>query len=433
MKILVISYHYPPYNVIGAVRVSKFTKYLHQKGHNIRVISASHQQLPQTLAVEIPSEKVIYATSLRKRADQGFNRLQDVDTVRLVRPRDSKLRKVARKVLGPVLHIPDAQNRWFPGAYKAARQLVDDERPDIILASARPYTALIVAAGIAKRYDLPWVADLRDLWVDNHHYPPPRWRMPLDKQIEKLVLNSAAGMVTVSEPLANILRAKFRQPVEVILNGFDADDHRLVSSTTADSSVNIVYTGTIDSHRRDPRVLLQALALLGPLAQHVRLRFYGPTPEDLHHVLAAARELGVASSIEVNKALPYRAALEIQRSADLLLLVTWNDPSEEGVYTGKLFEYIAARRPIIGVGCETGVAAELIRTRRLGMFSNSPADVADRLRSWVELKRSGRAIPPPPAQNIEDLSRRAQTRRLEQFLIRLLEEDQRNQISGTRA
>ncbi|MCS6841315.1 MAG: hypothetical protein NZ701_11090, partial [Roseiflexus sp.] len=115
----------------------------------------------------------------------------------------------------------------------------------------------------------------------------------------------------------------------------------------------------------------------------------------------------------------HREALAQQRAADVLLLLLWNDPRERGVYTGKLFEYLGARRPILGIGPAGNVAADLIRERRAGLVSADPAEVAGQLVRWLDAKERG-SIPDLPEAVAAGLSRADQTRRLEAFLERLV-------------
>ena len=229
---------------------------------------------------------------------------------------------------------------------------------------------------------------------------------------------SAAACVTVSEPMAETLRARHRKPAIVVLNGFDAAERPQPAdgSRDQDHALHIVYTGLIYPGRRDPAALFAAVTSLGALGGQVKMTFYG---QDLRGVTAAAERYGVAANVHVCSAIPYRESLAVQRRADVLLLLLWNDPREAGVYTGKLFEYVGAGRPILAVGSAAGGAADLIRSRGLGVAVADAEHIADALRAWIAQKdRSGSVAAPPDSARV-GLSRREQFERVDALLRKL--------------
>jgi glycosyltransferase involved in cell wall biosynthesis len=290
-----------------------------------------------------------------------------------------------------------------------------DWKPDLILASSPPPTSLLVAHKLSRRFGIPWVAELRDLWVDHHYYNQPGWRKSIETRLERKVLSSAAGLVTVSEPLAESLRAKYGRPTAVVLNGFDPGDYSPESAVTAAGrdELRIVYTGATYPGKQDVSPLFAALGQLGELSGKVRVVFYGSY---LNAVREKAAEYGVEHLVEVMAPIPYKESLEAQSGADVLLLLLWTDPRERGVYTGKLFEYIGARRPILAVGGSDCVAAELIASRSAGVVINDPVGIADQLRRWIETKREAGVIPGVPAESTAGISREEQVSVLEDFL-----------------
>jgi glycosyltransferase involved in cell wall biosynthesis len=168
-----------------------------------------------------------------------------------------------------------------------------------------------------------------------------------------------------------------------------------------------------------PHALFAALQRLGSRAGQVRVAFYGWGVQGMVSIMSEAQRYGVAHVLEMKDAVPHQEALGLQRAADVLLLLLWNDPRERGVYTGKLFEYLGARRPILGIGPADNVAADLIRERQAGMVSADPDEIAGQLIRWLDAKECG-GIPDLPASVAAGLSREEQTRRLEWFLIQIV-------------
>ena len=300
----------------------------------------------------------------------------------------------------------------------AGRKLVKHWRPDIILASGPPNSGLIAAWRIARVCRAPWIADLRDLWVDNSYYGHPNWRLSIDRLLERAVLRSAAGLVTVSPIWADMLRGKYKQPVACIPNGFVAEDFPAVPTGPQPGDVvSILYTGGIYAGYRDPAPLFRAIGLLTPAErQHVAVHFYGPDDSDAQGVMAAA---AAADRVFLHSRVSYRESLSMQQSADvLLLLMQWNHVKDAGNIPAKFFEYLGARRPILLIGYEHGNLAQMIRERGAGIVANDPSIIAEQLRRWIAQRPAG--IPAIPAAAREGMSRADQYRKLERFLAQLV-------------
>ncbi|MGE5404441.1 MAG: glycosyltransferase [Candidatus Saccharibacteria bacterium] len=422
MKIMIISYFFPPYAIIGAVRVGKMAKYLTAFGHDVRVISAADQPLPTSLPVEIPLGQVVYTkwynvNSPVEMALGGRERV--VSSAELV-PQGTFWSAVKKGLWNPyktILNFPDPQVGWFPFARSAGADMIKSWQPDVIYASAVPYTSLLIAASLSKKYSIPWVAELRDLWIDNHYYSFPNWRRSIEAIVEKKILSSANGMVTVSEPLAQVLRSKFNKPVQVVMNGFDPEDSEMIPvMEKPKNELSIVYTGLIYEGKRDPSPLFEALSILGLEADIVKVKFYG---RSLGIVRQMAKRYGVERSVEINDPVPYQESLRIQKEADILLLLLWDDPQERGVFTGKLFEYLGAKRPVLTIGPADNVASELIISRNAGYVSNQAQSIAAKLKDWIELKKRDGVIAQLNDQVTKGLTREDQARVMEEFFTKV--------------
>jgi hypothetical protein len=314
-----------------------------------------------------------------------------------------------------LLRIPDARAGWRRNAIAAGRELIATWKPDLVFASAPPVTCLFVAESLGREFEIPWIAELRDLWTDNPYYGFPGWRRALDRVLERRLLRSAALLVTVTPIWGSTLQTKYRSPVAVVLNGYAEEDWAGKSarrSAPADK-LSIVYTGSIYRGFRDPSPLFAAIARL-PAAEQasVAVEFYGPSADE---VIGLAEQFGVVRCVGVHAAVPYRQSLEIQLGADVLLLLQWNDPGDAGNIPAKFFEYIAAGRPILFLGYEQGTLAEMIRERNAGLVANSPEVIAGQLSAWIAKRRQG-AIPGLAAEARQGLSRKEQFVNLESLL-----------------
>ena len=452
MRILYICHFFPPFNTIGAVRAGKTVRHLVESGHDVRVIAAAEPTLEQddrSLPVEIPAEHVKYAKwldvngtpkrVLKAIKSIGGGRGNDANANDKGGDNTSGARRKNRSgaarttgyassldvVPGPLrtlahlyltlTNLPDATIGWYPMACRAALRLAATWRPDVILASGNPSTVFMVASTVARRTGTPWVAEYRDLWADNANYLYQRWRLPIDRAIEHRVVAKAAGMVTVSEPLADRLRSRFGKPTIVVLNGYDRVD--LPKRDAADDVLRIAYTGQVYAKYQNPRPVLEAIAKLGADAARVRVDFY--LRSHLPVVQKMIDDAGVAASAFVHPPVPYAEARRLQASADLLLLMLWNDVNDTGILTGKMFEYVGVRRPILTVGPGDPYTGDFIASRGLGRVVYNAEDAARELRARLVEKDAGGVAAVPEQASVE-LSRKVQTQKLEAFLAEIV-------------
>jgi len=424
MRILYLSFFFPPYNSIGAVRSGKLTKYLHRLGHDVRVVSGRDQPAPSTLPLELPPERIEYTAWLDFRRLAGGKGYQPAkpgaDGPRAAPRSFLKVKALLWQAFKTIFYFPDMQVGWFGPALRAARRLAREWQPDVIYASAMPYTSLLVARRLSRELGVPWVGELRDLWADHQAYPYPAWRRWIESRMEKSVLSSARALVTVSQPLAEKLRAKYACPVHVITNGFDAEDYAgEPCANTGSGPLRIVYTGTVYKGKQDPGPLFEAVRQLGPDASRIRIEFYGRLNELLPVGEQAAR-MGVAERVEIKGPVPFTEVTRLQREADVLLMLIWTDLRERGVFTGKLFEYLGARRPILAVGPSQDVAAQLILGRQAGAVLKDPARIAAQLSDWLAQKNSAQGLPPLPAAVGAGYTRASQAAQLADCLTALI-------------
>jgi glycosyltransferase involved in cell wall biosynthesis len=424
MKVLIVSFWFPPANVVGAIRVGKLARYLDRHGYEVRVLTTKIDG-DRSLPLEIPIEQVIYTDyrqrkdrlsllgrSFRGRAAAALSVSGKVSLVENNRPSKPAWDWLQRQYYA-LIHIPDMRSDWIKTAVPAGRRLVEEWRPDIIFASAPPFTGLIVAGRLGRSFDIPWVADFRDLWVDNPYYGyrEPGWRRPVDAMIERLMVKNAAALVTVSPVWAEQLRRRHSKPADVVYNGYAEED--FPQSPLHDDQgevLRIRYTGSIYQGFRDPSALFAAIGLLGEtLRERVRVEFFGDAGDE---VLALAEQHRVRDRVIVRTPVPYRCALKLQMEADILLLLQWSDRRDEGNLPGKMFEYLYARRPILFIGYEHGAAADLLKKRGAGLVSNIPELIRDRLKGWIEDKQAGRLKALDPSVS-RGLSRDEQFRKLE--------------------
>ena len=393
----------------------------------MRVVAAAPRE--QSLAVEIPAERVAYAPEWA--VDQLFDGWLDFARRLLsdsgrgaaaapsetqAQPRTGWSAELARHYYA-LLRIPDARAGWIAAATVCGYELARKWRPDIIVASAPPNSGLVVAARIARICGAPWVAELRDLWVDNPYYEDPAWRRSVDRLLEWKILGSAAGLVSVTPRWAESLRRRYGKPTACILNGYVEEDFpRAAAGPPPGDVVSVLYTGNIYPGYRDPAPLFQAIGRLGAERERVAVHFYGPARADIEPL---AGNFGVADRVFVHERVPYRESLALQTAADVLLLLQWNNAKDAGNIPAKFYEYLGAGRPILLLGYEAGDLAAMIGERAAGVVATDPAAIAQQLKRWIAERPAGIAPIGPGAR--AGLTRVEQYRKFEQFLTEILQ------------
>jgi glycosyltransferase involved in cell wall biosynthesis len=223
------------------------------------------------------------------------------------------------------------------------------------------------------RYKIPWIADLRDLWTQNHYYQYTRIRKFVERRLELKTLHEADAIVTVSQPLAETLcKLHKNENIYSIPNGFDPEEVNSTPNVNFTKDFSITYTGQLYQGKRDPSKLFEALHSLlseGKMNPNdIEVKYYGPKEDWLENDVECYGLQGIVNWYGV---IPRNTALEKQRESQVLLLLLWDHPEDMGVYTGKIFEYLAAQRPILAIGGSKGVVKELLDDTNAGVYVTS--------------------------------------------------------------
>jgi glycosyltransferase involved in cell wall biosynthesis len=261
-------------------------------------------------------------------------------------------------------------------------------RFDLIVATSPPDVIFLVARRLSQRSGTPWVADLRDLWFHDMVLYRSRLAAALAGPLNRWLVSNAALLVTVSQGLQSRLQRYLGREVLLSFNGFLEEDQRDVAPS-ADGKRHVAYTGRVYPGKQDPEPLLRALARLRretpDLASRLSIDFYGFEDPQLR---AIAGRHGVEDCVRLLGFVPYRDSIAAQRGADALLFLDWMEVGAEGMMTGKLFEYLGSRRPILALGPrKDSEAARVIAATGAGMLLTSDGEVVDYLRKLLASPR----------------------------------------------
>jgi len=386
-SILLVAQLTPPSVLSGARRPANLAKYLARRGHRVTILtSLASGRGAITGAARVVRTRDLLASRLNWRrghfeAIQGNQQAAASGSSRL-----------------EALVVPDLSLiGWLPFALPRALALACQKRFDCSVTTSPPQSAHLIGLAL-RRAGVPWVADLRDGWT----FDPPRPAWPTapqdaaDRWLERAALARANRVVAVTEPIARDLVQRLGREVSVVMNGFDPEeggqDGGPVDSLLKPGRHSMVYTGRAAVSGRSPRRLLDGILQLKKrwpdVAERLEVVFAGPTTMEERELLADARLDGLVRSVG---ALGRRQALALQAAADSLLVLA-EGASGRSVATNKLFEYLAAGRPVLVLGAESE-AARIVRETRSGVVApGGDADaVAVALRELVEGKTEFRA------------------------------------------
>lgn len=345
---------------------------------------------------------------------------------RLTSKRHSRIKpflKFLYKYYREIAHYPDAEKGWIPFAVKAGDELLQNEDIDAIISSSSPVTSHIIAKELKKRHNIPWVADFRDLWTQSHNYQYTPIRKVFERRLELKMLSTADALVTTSTFWAEKLKIMHGKETYTITNGFDPE---IMEKGKADLTKNftITYTGQIYTGKQDPSKLLAALKALicdkTADLKELEVRFYGPKNEALRRETERYELLDIIKQYGI---IPRETSFEKQRESQVLLLLNWDDPQEKGVYTGKVFEYLASQRPILVTGGSgNDVIKELLDETKSGIYCSTVEETKSAIKNlYLEYKLKGKVTYHGVVEKICKYSYREMARKFAEILDNLTE------------
>lgn len=438
MKILIVAGYFPPYSPASASRVNKLAKYLEDQGHDVRVLCPKNEEFEEVLSPEVSQERIYYTeysdvndfpTKVKYGLKSLFGKREEPlrqeggtpepDHEEVPAGVESKISILYRRLT----NIPDNLVGWYSHAIRAGKKMFQDWSPDIIFATLPPFTTMLVANRLGRMIDVPVIFDYRDLWTDHPYYCSTGIRKFVDRFLENHALKHCAGLVTVTQTWADHLKSARNIPVEFVMNGFDPADFNPDAHKSYDKGkITLLYAGYLYGDKRDPSAVFSALGKLGTKAQDFNILLYTPEGEaDLNdHQKELIKKHNLEQVVICNRYIPQKELLEIQQQVDVLMLLRWDHPSENGVIAGKLFEYIGAGKPILSLGSTTGEAADIVRDNDFGLVSNDVDEIAAYLSELLKKKTQGKQeMTKNP--NREKFTRARQFEKLVSFMNRIIE------------
>ena len=410
MKVLIVSLYFPPAGGGGVQRPLKLATHLPELGIETHVLAPDDPRwLHRDEELPLPPNATVHRA--RYLGPSGRKLAEELHGVSGLRRELVRARSLGRRLL-----VPDENVSWNATAIPAAVRIARQGRIDVVITTSPPASVHLVGAAVRKASGARWVADLRDSLVAHPHRRAERRLVRAKEKTSEWVARLVAqsdGIVAVSDAIADEARALHpKGPVAMIANGSDFDDFDGLEYRRGER-FRITHTGSFFG-KRDPRPFLTALAQSGLDAE---ARFLG----DFRSADRSwAEELGLGDRLRILPYAPRRESLELQRDSEaLLLLIPDAGGRGKGVLSGKVFEYLAAERPILALVPPDGAAADLIRETGAGLVV-APDDVEGIRSALAELEgswRAGELDGTPLSQEWRDrLSRRTRAKDYATFL-----------------
>ena len=367
MKLLLVTLYFPPAGGGGVQRPLKFASHLPALGIETHVLAPDDPKwVYEDADLPLPTQAWIHRARYvgprgRRIADEQHGRT------------GVELALMRASTIGRRMLVPDENVTWNATAIPKAISIARSEGIDVVMTTSPPGSVHLIGAAVQKTTGAKWVADLRDSIALHAHRSAEgvgaRAKQKARSGVAHLVARQADAIVCAAEAIAVETRGlNPRGRVVTIANGCDFDDFAGIEYTPADR-FRLTHAGSFFG-KRDPKPFLRALAESG--LEDVTVRFLGDfRPADKEFM----ESLGLADRVELIEHVPRRESLRLQRDSDaLLLLIPEAGGRGRGILSGKVFEYLAAERPVLAIVPEDGAAAQLIRDTGAGVVAG-PEDV----------------------------------------------------------
>lgn len=404
-KVLIVSYHFPPLNTMAAKRYGFMCKYFEENGYQPYILTVRPRgggYLNVKLDLKVPVEK----KQILKVGDLGI-RYPIYNPIINILLYEYRIKRTASRI------IEDESFGWYE---KVKRELNLKQLPDvdIVLGTFPSIGNLLVARYIAKKLNRPFIAEIRDLISDYEEgYNRNETGKKIELFMEKIIMSSAAGIVTVTEGFKNILIARYRKKkVVAVYNGWDGEPLPINADKAEDY---LYYAGTLYEHRVESlRILFEAIKKYN-MKERVIIRSLGPQYLD-DKLKGYVSQMKLEEQVKILKAATEEVVCKEQAHAKINLLVSSTDEKDAALMTtlpGKLFELIRLNQPILAIVNENAEVAQILNKTNKGVAASNPESVRNFINSDLEEYKGYH-------ESVEEFSRKNQTKKLCEYFDQIV-------------
>jgi len=424
LKVLIITYYWPPAGGSGVQRWLKFVKYL--QDFNIEPViytvkNPNYAIADDSLVDEVPNNiEVLRHVICEPNNLFSFINKKDKTSAGFLDPNPSFFGKITQYIRANYF-IPDARKFWIKPSVKFLIQYLKNNKIDAIISTGPPHSTHLIAQKLKERLNIKWIADFRDPWTEiDYFYQLPLTQRATNKHLalEKKVLKTADTILVVSKTMASNFK-KFTKKVKVITNGYDSSTS--IEKIKLDDKFSLVHIGLMNADR-NPKTLWKVLSEIcqenSDFKNDLQLKFIGKLANEVADSLEMNQLKNKAQFIDY---VPHNEVMKYQKSAQILILPINNVPSAKGIITGKIFEYLQADRPILAIAPVDGDLAEIIKNTNSGIVADFDDEFKlkqEILKFYTEYKKGSLKS---YSKNIEQYHRKGLTKQLSKIIKELFE------------
>lgn len=423
-KVVIVTYYWAPAGGPGVQRWLKFVKYL--RNFDIEPIvfipeNPSYPMVDETFSDDIPKDITIIKQPIFEpyKFAELFSKKKSKTISKgiIAKEKQSFAEKMMLYIRGNFF-IPDARKFWVKPSVKFLKQYLEENNIETIITTGPPHSVHLIGLNLRKQLDITWLADFRDPWTTIGYHNKLRLTEKSKRKhlkLESEVLQTADQVVTTSFTTKEEFSLLTKQPIEVITNGYDVEKY---SQTPMDEKFTLSHIGSLLSER-NPMILWEVLAELvqtnEDFANDFHLQFAGVISERIQR---AIREVGLEERTTYFGYVSHQKALQLQRTSQILVVIEIDAEKTKGIIAGKLFEYMAAERPIIGIGPKDADIAKIIQETNTGtyfLYTEKEKLKAQILAYYEAFKNKQLQVSPI---GLQKYSRKALTKKLAEVLHR---------------
>ncbi len=365
-NVLIFTYYWPPAGGVAVQRWLKFSKYFPENGWKPIIVSVkdgSYPYLDDSLEQEIHPLAEVHKTETFE-PFEFYNLLRgkkgkQLPTAMLDNAgRKSLFQKVAEFIRANFF-IPDARKGWVKYAVSAGARIIQSQKIDAVITTGPPHSTHLIGLMLQKQFGVRWIADFRDPWTSiftNSFLPRTKLAKRTDKQLEDEVLKRANCVTVIGPSMLKEFESR-AQKIEVIWNGFDDTDVSEVNPTVCNEIFTIRYVGNLFASQAAPAFWEALAKMIHSENASIKVEFTGRVDESIKQLIS---KLQLNNVVSYHDFVPHPEAVKLMCNADALLFVIPDVPDNERIITGKIFEYLAAKKPILAFGNLAGDAAKLL-------------------------------------------------------------------------
>lgn len=366
-KVLILTYYWPPGSGPGVQRWLKFCKYLPDFGWEpivITVRNGSYPSVDESLLEDVPEDmRVIRTGSLEPFAIYNALRGKKGKSVEVgmgnIKGKQSWFARLSNYIRANFF-VPDARVGWNIYSLPEALKIIQKEKPQVLITTGPPHSTHIVGERLWRSEKIKWIADLRDPWTNiyyNAFLNRTERTKQRDKELEDMVVSSADGLIVASPGLKQEFESRSKQ-TWFLPNGYDESDFLSLEQTKSDR-FKLSYVGNLKAVQNVDALWIAIAELCedGEFKSNFSLEITGNISDEVKMAIEAA---GIMDQVTLLPFVPHKEAIKRMDESHVLLLPIPQQKGNEVILTGKIFEYLATRRPILAIGPTKGNAAEIL-------------------------------------------------------------------------